>query len=87
MKISDFIPSRDNNFNLTRIIAAYAVLITHIRVSYWYVGSGTVSPHHWYENVNHTQKLLNAIGSRYPFPNTSLMGRLDKAFFTQWRKR
>jgi len=37
--------------------------------------------------VNHTQKLLSTIGSRYPFPNTSLMGRLDKACFTQWRKR
>lgn len=29
MKISDFTQSRDNNFNLIRIIAAYAVLVTH----------------------------------------------------------
>jgi peptidoglycan/LPS O-acetylase OafA/YrhL len=29
MKLSDFTQSRDNNFNLIRIAAAYAVLITH----------------------------------------------------------
>ena len=42
MKLSDFTQGRDNNFNLIRIVAALAVLVTHSFALT--VGSGNAEP-------------------------------------------
>ncbi len=42
MKLSDFTQGRDNNFNLMRISAAFAVLVTHSFALA--VGSGDAEP-------------------------------------------